>query len=374
MRETAEFGRAQRPFFLRYNQRFGMSVTTIQEKLAASGARFGRYRGAETAASFGDTKAEFRALLEDCAIVDMNWQTKVVLTGEDRVRWLNGMVTNNVRDLTLGQGNYSFLLNAQGKVQGDLVSYNRGDYLLVTTDRAQAPAIIATFDHYIIMDDVEVADISDKLATIGVFGPKAQEMLSNAGIDVAQLQPGQVIDAVWRGIGISVARSAQPPMDGYEIWFSSENADQAWDALHSAGAVPAGSDALELYRMVRGVPRFGVDLRERDLPQETGQHYALNFAKGCYIGQEIVERIRSRAILHRSFVGFEVEGDPPEPGTKVRVNDKNAGEMTSSARVPFPSGERTLALGYAHREIAVPGTAVQIGEQNATVAALPFHD
>ena len=350
-----------------------MSVTTIQEKLAASGVRFGSYRGAETPASFGDTKAEFRALLEGCATVDMNWQAKLVLTGEDRVRWLNGMVTNNIRDLAHGHGVYSFLLNAQGKIQGDLVSYNRGDYLLVTTDRAQAPAIVAIFDRYIIMDDVEVADISDKLATIGVFGPKAQEVLSKAGIAVAQLEPGQVIDAVWRDIGISIARSALPPMDGYEMWFSTETADQVWDALHSAGAEPAGSQALDLYRMVRGVPRFGVDLRERDLPQETGQHYALNFAKGCYIGQEIVERIRSRAILHRSFVGFEVEGGPPEPGTKVRVNDKNAGEMTSSARVPFPSGERTLALGYAHREIAVPGTAVQIGEQNATVAALPFH-
>src|SRR5271166_3022194 len=183
-----------------------MSVTTIQEKLAASGARFGSYRGADTPDSFGDTKAEFRALLEGCAIVDMNWQTRLVLTGEDRVRWLNGMVTNNVRDLPLGHGNYSFLLNAQGKIQGDLVSYNRGDYLLVTTDRAQAPTIVAMFDRYIIMDDVEVADISDKLATIGVFGPKAQEVLSHADIDVAQLQPGQVIDAVWHGIGISIAR------------------------------------------------------------------------------------------------------------------------------------------------------------------------
>ncbi len=151
-----------------------MSVTTIQEKLAASGARFGSYRGADTPASFGDTAAEFRALLQGCAIVDMRWQAKLVLTGEDRVRWLNGMVTNNVRDLAPGHGDYSFLLNAQGRIQGDLVSYNRGDYLLVTTDREQAPAIAAIFDRYIIMDDVEVADISDKLATIGVAGPKAR--------------------------------------------------------------------------------------------------------------------------------------------------------------------------------------------------------
>ena len=349
-----------------------MSIATIQEKFAAAGARLGSYRGAETPASFGNTVAEFRALLEGCAILDMGWQAKLVLTGEDRVRWLNGMVTNNIRDLAFGHGVYSFLLNAQGRIQGDLVAYNRGDYLLVTTDREQAPAIAAIFDRYIIMDDVEVADISDKLATIGVAGPKAPNVLSNAGVEVTQLQPGQVSDAVWRDIGVSVARCAQPPMDGYEIWFSGDNAYKAWDALQSAGATPAGSDALELYRIVKGVPRLGVDLRERDLPQETGQNYALNFAKGCYIGQEIVERIRSRAILHRTFVGFEVEGEPPPPGTKVRVDDKNAGEMTSAARVPFPSGERTLALGYAHREIANPGTVVQIGIQNATVQTLPF--
>jgi len=350
-----------------------MSVTAIPEKLAACGARLGSYRGAETPASFGDTAAEFHALLEGCAIYDMSWRARLELRGEDRARWLNGMVTNNIRDLAPGHGVYSFQLSAQGRIQGDLVAYNLGDRLLVATDREQAPAIAAIFDHYIIMDDVEVADVSDKLATVGVTGPKAREVLSNAGFEIAaQLEPGQVSDAEWRGIGVSVARSAQPLMDGYEIWFSGENADKIWEGLKSAGAKHAGSDALELYRIVRGVPRFGVDLRDRDLPQETGQHYALNFAKGCYIGQEIVERIRSRAILHRTFVGFEVEGVPPPQGTKVRVNDKNAGEMTSIARVPFPSGQRTLALGYAHPEIAVPGTKVQIDSQSATVQALPF--
>ena len=148
-------------------------MSTIQEKFAASGARLGSYRGAETAATFGDVRAEFRALLEGCAIFDMSWQAKLVLSGDDRVRWLNGMVTNNVRDLAPGHGVYSFLLSAQGRIQGDLVAYNRGEYLLVTTDREQAPAIAEIFDRYIIMDDVEVTAVSDKLATIGVAGPKA---------------------------------------------------------------------------------------------------------------------------------------------------------------------------------------------------------
>jgi folate-binding protein YgfZ len=355
-----------------YNQVFAMTVATLQDKLSASGARLGNYRGAETAASFGDTTAEFKAVLDGCAIFDMSWQAKLVFSGRDRVRWLNGMVTNNIRDLALGHGLYSFILTPQGHNQGDLVAYNRGDYFLATTDREQSPKITALLQRYIIMDDVEIEDISDKLSTIGIAGPKAGEMLSNTGIEVAQLQPGQVIDTVWRDTGISVARNTHPQMDGYEIWLAAEQADRVWDALTSAGAAPVGSEALEIYRIARGVPRYGLDLRERDLAQETGQQHALSFTKGCYIGQEIVERIRARGNVHRTFIGFEVQGAPPQPGTKVRANDKDVGEITSAARVPFPSGERTLALGYLRREVAAPGSAVQIGEQSATVNALPF--
>jgi folate-binding protein YgfZ len=351
-----------------------MTVTTFQDKLTASGARLASYRGADTPATYGDTTAEFRALLQGSALFDLSWQAKLVLSGEDRVRWLNGMVTNNIRDLALNHGVYSFLLNAQGRNQGDMVSYNRGDYLLVTTDRAQAPAIAEIFERYIIMDDVEVADISDKLGAVGIAGPKAREVLTAAGIDVSQLDAGQVIDAVWHELGISIARSVQPQMDGYEIWVASENVDKVWDALGKAGATPVGTDALELHRIARGVPRFGVDLRERDLPQETGQQHALNFSKGCYIGQEIVERIRSRGNVHRVFAGFEIQGEPPHSGTKVRVDDKDVGEITSAARVPFPGGERTLALGYLRREVATAGTTVDIGGQSATVQTVPFRE
>jgi len=366
-----------------------MAVTTFQEKLASAGTRQENYRGAETVASFGDTPAEFRALLEGCGLFDMSWQAKLVLTGEDRVRWLNGMVTNNVRDLAVGHGVYNFVLTAQGRIVADLVAYNRGDFLLVTSDRAQGAAITEIFDRYIIMDDVEVADISDKLSAVGVAGPQAANTLQKAGIeipqlpkegncgpptgiDAGQLEPGAVVDLTWQGIGISVARNTHPNWDGYEIWFAAEQADTVWDALVIAGATPLGSEALELYRIARGVPRFGLDISQRDLPQETEQKHALNFTKGCYIGQEIVERIRARAILHRTFTGFLVEGEPPQPGTKVQADGKNIGEITSAARVPFPSGVLTVALGYLRREFEAPGTAVQIGEQKATVQSIPF--
>src|SRR5208337_1080968 len=113
--KATELRQPPRPVSLRYNHRFSMSVTTIQEKLAASGARVGTYRGADTPTTFGDTAGELRGLLEDCAVFDMGWQARLVLSGEDRVRWLNGMVTNNIRDLAPDHGVYSFVLNAQGR-------------------------------------------------------------------------------------------------------------------------------------------------------------------------------------------------------------------------------------------------------------------
>jgi len=349
-----------------------MSVTTLQDKLTAAGARLAPYRGADTPASFGDSTGEFRALLEGAAIFDLSWHAKLVLSGEDRVRWLNGMVTNNIRDLALNHGNYSFVLNPQGRNLGDLLAYNRGDYLLVTTDQQQAPQLKQLFDQYIIMDDVEVEDISDKLAAIAVAGPKAVQILNAAGIDVSALTPGEVRDPMWQGLGLSVARSALPQMDGYELWSTAQNLDRVWDALVAAGAKPVGSDALEWYRISRGVPRYGVDLRERDLPQETGQQHVLNFVKGCYVGQEIVERIRSRGNVHRIFVGLEVQGEPPAAGGHILVAEKPVGEITSAARVPFPAGERTLALGYMRREFAEPATEVKIGDSVAVVSTLPF--
>jgi aminomethyltransferase len=282
------------------------------------------------------------------------------------------MVTNNVRDLGVGHGVYNFVLTAQGRIVGDLVAYNRGDFLLVTSDRGQAAGITEIFERYIIMDDVEVADISEKLAAVGIAGPRAAQVLQAAGIDVSQLGPGQVVDLVWNDVGISVARNIHPNMDGYELWFAAEQADRVWDGLVAAGATPVGSEALELYRIARGVPLYGRDFGQRDLPQETEQKHALNFTKGCYIGQEIVERIRARAILHRTFTGFSVEGEPPQLGTKVQADGKSIGEITSAARVPFPSGERTVALGYLRREFEAPGTAVLIGEQKATVQSIPF--
>ena len=306
--------------------------------------------GASPAADFGDVRAEFYALLSGCAVYDLAWRAKIVLTGSDRARWLNGMISNNVRDLAIGHGVYAFLLNAQGHIQADLYAFQRGNSLLVDTERSQREKVLQLFDHYIIADDVEVKDLSDQLTALGLTGPGSRKVLERAGIVVLELGYLQFADTRWNNVNITVLHAGEEAKDSWQLWIAPEHVRALWDALVKAGARPSGSSALNLFRISRGIPQFGQDIRERDLPQETGQMRALSFTKGCYLGQEIVERIRSRGAVHREFGAFDVAGPLPEPGTKITTEGKEVGEVTSSAILPLPSGDRLLALGYLRRE------------------------
>jgi folate-binding protein YgfZ len=347
--------------------------TSLAEKIEATGsaATLGDYSGAETIARFSDPRAEFAAITKSSGVYDLGWRGKIIITGEDRSRWLNGMVTNNIKDLPLNSGNYNFLLNAQGRIQGDMYVYNRGEYLLIDTERSQVEHLTKTLDHFIIMDDVELTDASEKITSIGVQGPKSAEILKAIGIEPNSPDPLTVCDLTWKGIGISVTRMANDDYLTYEIWLAPENAGKLWDALVAAGATPTGTEALEMFRVLAGVPKYGTDIRDRDLPQETEQKHALNFTKGCYIGQEIVERIRSRGNVHRMFTGYILEG-MAERGMKIIASEKEVGELTSVTRIPLDSGEKVLALGYIRREVGPVGAQVKIGETRATVASLPF--
>src|ERR1700752_3619881 len=140
-----------------------MGITALQAQPEGLGAAaVSEYRGATTAARFADPQAEFAALRSRCGVYDLGFRAKISLTGSDRVRWLNGMVTNNIRDLAAGSGVYAFVLTPQGHNQADLAAYNRGEYLLLTTDRGQVATLTAVLKRYIIMDQVEIEDISDK--------------------------------------------------------------------------------------------------------------------------------------------------------------------------------------------------------------------
>jgi len=357
-----------------------MGLTALQAQGEGLGAaNVSEYRGATTAARFGDPQAELAALRTGCGVYDLGFRAKISLTGGDRVRWLNGMVTNNIRDLAVGRGVYAFLLSPQGHILGDLYAYNRGESIVVDTDSSQIEKILATFDHYIIMDDVEVANLSEQVTGVGIAGPKSRAVLEATGIAIPETQPLEVFtprcDCQCSCLECTVVRGEDAQHESYEIWIASKDVRKLWQALVEAGAAPVGFEALELHRIVSGVPRYGADIRERDLPQETEQVRALNFNKGCYVGQEIVERIRSRGAVHRKFAGFAAEGNVDiAPGTKILAADKEIGEITSAASLQVAGGAKTIALGYIRREAGVPGREVTIGTSKATVIQLPIEE
>jgi aminomethyltransferase len=323
------------------------------------------------ASDLGNLHSEFLGLVSGCGLLDLSSRAKIALTGGDRVRWLNGMVTNNIRDLAVGKGVYAFLLNPQGHILGDMYAYNRGESLTLDTVHSELEKLLAIFDRYIIMDDVEVANVSDRVQSLGIAGPGASDLLRKAKFEFPSLESLQFADVTWQGAAVTIVRGDHPGVEWYELWSAPEQLPTLRSALTQAGAKPVSAAAQELLRIAEGIPRYGQDIRERDLPQETSQERSLHFSKGCYVGQEIVERIRSRGAVHRKFAGFEVEGALPAPATKIQADGKDVGEVTGAASLPVKDGERRVAIGYIRREFA-SGKQVQAGGTQLTVTNLPF--
>lgn len=348
-----------------------MSQTALQPWLSAPETRIGAYHGAETALSFSDPATELAALRSGCGLFALTWRARINVAGKDRVRWLHNMVTNNVRDLPVNRGNYNFVLNAQGRILGDLYIYNRGESLVMDTDAGQVEALITAMKRFIIMDKVELARADESLMALGICGAKAETVLASAGINAGGMQPLDVRDVSVGHIAATLLRGPEQRPGWFELWLDSGKAQDLWSTLMKTGAQPVGAEALEAWRVLRGIPNYGQDIRDRDLPQETEQPQALNFTKGCYIGQEIVERIRSRGQVHRKFTGF-VFGDRTPQIRKYDSEGRALAEITSTARVPSTGGPTNIGLGYVRREALSAGPKIALDGIEATAVDLPF--
>ena len=268
------------------------------------------------------------------------------------------MVTNNIGALQPGEGNYNFLLNAQGRIQGDATIYrdpsSPDPVYLLETDTTQIDALHQLLDKFIIMDDVELHLAYESHHTLLLAGSSVPALLSNLAISSLETLQIASLDTPNGPILLTTPNRTTTPL--IELRSSPEAIQTILQFLENAGVRPAQESTLEQLRILEARPRYGTDIRNteaaKDLPQETAQTHALNFAKGCYIGQEIVERIRSRGQVHRQFTPFHLEGTPP-PATfpiPLEANDKPAGELTSATEVPTTEGPVWLALGYARRE------------------------
>jgi folate-binding protein YgfZ len=313
------------------------------------------------------TQYELEALRTGAAIYSLTDRAFLRITGPDATRWLNGMVTNNIKDLQPGEGNYNFLLNAQGRIQADCTLYREyrepesGDprYLL-QSDTAQLATIRQLLDKFIIMDDVELStslDIysatveADTLTGFAITGHQAAAVFESVMAEVFEFllidapKPGSLDWATYGGDRPGFVLTPPNELKTYEIW-SSAPVDAIRHEFEKLGVGTLSPEAAEAHRILSGQPKFGVDITDKYLPQETAQTHALNFNKGCYLGQEIVERIHSRGQVHRTFTAFILTGDLPTLPAPLESNAKPAGELTSAIRI----GETIYALGYARRE------------------------
>jgi folate-binding protein YgfZ len=326
-------------------------------------------------ASTSSSASQLAALLQGTGISRLDQTGWIRVTGEDRVRWLNGMVTNTIQDLKDGEGNYNFLLSVQGRIQGDATIFAEPGALVMETAASQVPGLMTLLDRFIIMDDVELADATGAQSGLLIAGPKAPSLLAQVGLNVEDLGLLQKRTMPWNAAQISVLHTESPLIPRFELWTDANITQKLFEALQNAGAVFCEAQSLEWLRILEGTPLYGADIRDRELPQETGQTRALHFAKGCYLGQEIVERIRSRGNVHRTFSAFRLDGELPAAGALLEADSKQVGELTSVAAIPLPTDDGRivqLALGYIRREALDRGSTLHYAGGVAIPVSLPF--
>ncbi|HUI53998.1 MAG TPA: hypothetical protein VLY04_03445 [Bryobacteraceae bacterium] len=265
----------------------------------------------------------YQALRETAAWLDLSTRGRIIARGRDRTRLLHNLTSNDIKKMVPGDSCYAFLLNPQGRIQADLHLLCLADYFLLDTEPDLREKVHQLIRRYIIADQVELEDVTATTVSIGVEGPSSPSLASGD----FTITPFTV--------------TGQP---GYRVYCSPEAKPGIIHQLESLGVKAATADDARIIRIENGKPRYGDDIRDSTLPQETGQMHAVSFTKGCYLGQEIVERIRSQGRVHKQLLRVELQGaDPPAPGTKLTVNGSEA-EITSA--VYSPHFGKVIALAY----------------------------
>jgi len=321
------------------------------------------YRGVLTPLELDAPAAETAALVSGAAIHDLGWLRRVAVRGEDRFRWLSGMVTNMVNDLAPGAGSWNLVLNAQGRIQGDLTVWREGDRLELEIAADQYEKLMAHLNRFIIMDDVELSPLGGDApgegfseTAVGLTGPLADDVLGRLSLPtLVEHHTGTRVE--WNGLDLRIVRGYGILVPHYKLWIPEARLGKLWNALRTAGATPVGVGSLDAFRIAEGIPAYGIDIAERDLPQETSQTNALHFSKGCYLGQEIVERIRSRGSVHRHLRQLELSGPVPGDATELFLDGASAGFITSAASLPLGTGVRVFSLAMIRGEAGQRGQA-----------------
>jgi folate-binding protein YgfZ len=326
---------------------------------------------------FGDPAREHEAVRERVGAIDRSGRGLIEVTGRDRVGFLQGMLSNDVKALGPGQGCQAAFLDSHGKLVSLLTAHCLADALLLEMDRPLLAPTLAALDRFLISERVELGDVSDAWGLITLAGPSARKTLERlAGETLPDLPVRHHVALAWEGHAGRVVGNGDTGEEGYDVWLPAAAAAGFRERATRAGASPVGASAWDILRVEAGVVRYGVDVDASTLLLEASLPEAYSLQKGCYIGQEVVARITYRGHVNRKVVGFVFpDRRIPAPGAAASVDGREVGRITSP--VVSPALGRGLALGLLRREFWSPGTAVSVaaegGELAAQVAELPFY-
>lgn len=340
-------------------------------------ARMGAWFGCDLPDSFDDWQAEYRALRESVALIDKNYRAYLRFTGPDRVRYLNAILTNDIKGLAANHANISLFLNPQGHILAEIETHSRKDELFCVSYAMICERLVPALDKYIIMDDVTLTDVTQEYATLALEGPRAADAVAQlTGARLADFAELESREVSVHGIPCRLARRTPGSNPSGEFLVSSEQAAALWkilaDAAHAQGGQPAGYQALNTIRLEQGNPWFAYDFGEKQIPHEAGlEHSHISYTKGCYTGQEIVERVRSRGQVNRVRVSLLFETtEPPAPNTPLSSDGKEVGFVTRTGFSPLANAN--IGMGYLRREKSGPGTLLDCANAKATVISTPI--
>ncbi|MBV8113234.1 MAG: folate-binding protein YgfZ [Silvibacterium sp.] len=305
----------------------------------------------------------YEALRKAAAWVDLSARGKIRATGEDRARLLHAMSTNSVKDLAEGAGVYLFFLNDKGRILGDAYLYNFGEDMLLDTEPETALKIRDHLERYIIADDVTLEDETTLWAVIGLEGPASVETACDMGVTIPENRYGV---QEW-GSGF-VSRVASSGPEGLRVFVPAAEKEAFIQHLKAADVPHATAEEARVVRIENAIPRYGEEITERYLVQETQAMHAIHFNKGCYLGQEIVERVRSRGQVHRLLMPIRIQSTTaPEPGTKLNADGADVAEIASA--VYSPALGEVVALAYVRTEAAHSKPAMKVSGSEEPIVA-----
>ncbi len=313
--------------------------------------------GISAAAYFDTPAAEYGAAREDVALFDRSYRCLFKLSGADRATWLHNLVTNAVTTLDAGAGNYAFACDVKGRIQFDLNILSDKDTLWIDVDRAYHERAWKHLDLYHITEDVDMTDLTPSLTRLGVGGPGFERVAAAVGVENAVAMPDLGHTPLRSDPTVRFVRHDFAGLSGFELILPATDAARWWDQLTALNAKPVGAATAQTLRVAAGIPWPGPDL-DHILPAETDQlERAVSFHKGCYLGQEVVERMRSRGALARRLARFSIpDGDGIDCPTPITQEGKRVGTLTSL--VPHPVDRKWIGLGYLRTTVTDEPLAV----------------